>query len=261
MKWSKEAEEAVSRVPFFVRKRVKKKVEEEAESCGVQVVTLDHVNTCQKRFMKNMDQEVKGFQVEGCFGPSGCPNPAIDGQGVAEALEEQLGRRHLRDFLKERVQGPLKMHHEFRVSFSCCPNSCSRPQIVDFGLIGAKHPKITQEDCTQCGACLDACQEGALRLEEGGGKPVINFEKCLDCGQCISVCPTGTLQEDVQGFKILVGGKLGRHPQLGKDLQKIHTKEEMLQVLNHYLDIYQAHCQRGERLGEILNRQAKENQK
>jgi anaerobic sulfite reductase subunit C len=254
MKWTKEAEEAVSRVPFFVRKRVKKKIEEEAENSGAQVVTLDHVNTCQKRFMKNMDQEVKGFQVENCFGTSGCPNPAIDGQGIAETLEEQLSLRNLRSFLKERVQGPLKMHHEFRVSLSCCPNACSRPQIVDFGLIGARHPKITREDCTQCGACREACQEGALQLEEGAERPVINFEKCLDCGQCISVCPSGTLQEDYQGFRILVGGKLGRHPQLGKDLLKIHSKEEMLQVLNHYLCIYQTHCQKGERLGEILNR-------
>jgi anaerobic sulfite reductase subunit C len=254
MKWTKEAEVAVSRVPFFIRKRVKKKVEEEAEKNGDPLVTLDHVNTCQKRFLKNMDEEVKGFQVESCFGPSGCPNPAVDCQGIPEALEQQLLLRDLRTFLKERVQGPLKMHHEFRVSLSCCPNACSRPQIVDFGIIGARRPKITQEACTQCGACFEVCQEQAIRLEGGGEIPAIDFKKCLSCGQCITACPTGTLQEDTQGFRILIGGKLGRHPQLGKDQGKIHAKEEMLTVLNHYLDLYQAHCQKGERLGEILNR-------
>jgi anaerobic sulfite reductase subunit C len=254
MNWTKEAEEAVSRVPFFVRKRVKKKVEEEAERCGDLVVTMDHVNTSQKRFLNNMDQEVKGYQVETCFGPSGCPNQAIDCEGIVQKIEQEILKRDLRAFLKERVTGPLKMHHEFRVSLSCCPNACSRPQIVDFGIIGAKHPKVTEEACTQCRACLEVCKEEAIHLEEGDEGPTLDLEKCLCCGQCITACPSRTLQEDSQGFRILVGGKLGRHPQLGKDLGKIHSKEKMLKVLNHYLDLYKAHCLKGERLGEILNR-------
>lgn len=255
MKWTKEAEEAVSRVPFFVRKKVKKKVEEEAARCRSSQVTLEHVQASQKRFLKEMDQEVKGFQVETCFGPSGCPNRAVGGEGIAQVLEGELTKRDLKSFLKERVQGPLKMHHEFRVSLSCCPNACSRPQIVDFGIMGARRPRITDEACTQCGACVEACQEGAIRLLEAEEKPALDFEKCLFCGQCISACPSGTLQEDSQGFRVLVGGKLGRHPQLGKDLGKIYPKDEMLKVLNYYLDFYRTHCQKGERLGEILDRQ------
>jgi anaerobic sulfite reductase subunit C len=254
MKWSKEAEEAVSRVPFFVRKRVKKKVEEEAERAGSPMVTLQHVQDSKKRFLKDMDQEVKGFQVEICFGPSGCPNQAVECEDIATILEQELVKRDLRSFLKERVQGPLKMHHEFRVSLSCCPNACSRPQIVDFGIIGAKRPKVTEEACTQCGACLEVCKEAAIHLDEATEKPFIDFDKCLSCGQCIPACPTKTLQEDTQGFRVLVGGKLGRHPQLGKELGGIVSQEEMLEVLNHYLDLYQAHTQKGERLGEILNR-------
>jgi anaerobic sulfite reductase subunit C len=254
MKWTKEAEEAVSRVPFFVRKKVKKKVEEEAEKAGSSLVTLDHVQNAQKRFLKDMDQEVKGFQVETCFGPSGCPNRAVDCDGIAREIEKEILKRDLRTFLKKRVQGTLKMHHEFRVSLSCCPNACSRPQIVDFGILGAKRPRVTEEACTRCGACLEACKEGAITLKAEQEFPTIDFEKCLSCGQCITACPTGTLQEDTQGFRVLVGGKLGRHPKLGKDLGKIHSKNEMLDVLNHYLDFYQTHCQKGERLGEILNR-------
>jgi dissimilatory sulfite reductase (desulfoviridin) alpha/beta subunit len=254
MKWSKEADQAVSRVPFFVRKRVRKKVEEEAERTGSRIVTLDHVQNSQKRFLSEMDQEVKGFQVETCFGPSGCPNRAVEGEGIARELEQGLLKRDLKTFLKEKVPGPLKMHHEFRVSLSCCPNACSRPQIVDFGIIGVRRPKITDEPCSQCRACLDVCKEEAVNLEESAESPLIDFDKCLSCGQCISVCPTGTLQEDSQGFRILVGGKLGRHPQLGKDLAKIYSKEEMLRVLNQYLDLYQSRNRRGERLGEILKR-------
>jgi anaerobic sulfite reductase subunit C len=254
MKWSKEADQAVSRVPFFVRKKVRKKVEEEAERTGSPMVTLEHVQNSQKRFLNEMDQEVKGFQVETCFGPSGCPNRAVEGEGIAQELEQELLKRDLKAFLKEKVLGPLKMHHEFRVSLTCCPNACSRPQIVDFGIIGVKHPRISGEPCSQCGACLDVCKEEAIQLGQDSEKPVIDFDRCLSCGQCISVCPTGTLQEDSQGFRVLVGGKLGRHPQLGKDLGKIYSREEMLQVLDQYLDLYRTHCQKGERLGEILKR-------
>jgi anaerobic sulfite reductase subunit C len=254
MKWTKEAEEAVSRVPFFVRKRVRKKVEEEAERVGSPVVALEQVRNSQRLFLNQMDQEVKGFQVENCFGPSGCPHRVVDCEGIAQELEQDLLKRDLKSFLRDRVQGPLKMHHEFRVSLSCCPNACSRPQIVDFGIIGAKHPKVTGEPCNQCRACIDACKEEAVCFEGAQEKPMIDFGKCLSCGQCISSCGTGTLQEDTQGFRVLVGGKLGRHPQLGKDLGKIHSKEELFTVFNEYLDLYQTQNKKGERLGEILNR-------
>jgi len=254
MKWTKEAEEAVSRVPFFIRKRVRKKVEEEAERTGSRMVTLDHVQNSQKRFLKEMEQEVKGYQVETCFGPSGCPNRAVAGEGIAQELEQEILKRDLKSFLKEKVQGPLKMHHEFRVSLSCCPNACSRPQIVDFGIIGARHPRVSGEPCSQCGLCLDACQEEAIHLDKDKEKPVIDFDRCLSCGQCISACPTETIKEDSRGFRVRVGGKLGRHPQLGKDLGKIHSKDELLSILNDYLDLYRTHNKKGERLGEILNR-------
>jgi anaerobic sulfite reductase subunit C len=217
-------------------------------------VTTDHVRNSQKRFLNEMDQEVQGFQVESCFGPSGCPNRAVEGEGLGQELDDLLAKRDLKTFLRERVQGPLKMHHEFRVSLSCCPNACSRPQIVDFGIIGVRHPRITNDPCSQCRACVEVCKEEAIHLSQDEEKPVIDLTRCLSCGQCIAVCPTGTLQEDFQGFQILVGGKLGRHPQLGKDLGRIFSKEELFEQLNRYLDLYQTNNQKGERLGEILNR-------
>jgi anaerobic sulfite reductase subunit C len=254
MKWSKKAEEAVSQIPFFIRKRVKKKVEEEAARCGSPVVTLDHVQTCQQRFLKNMDQEVKGYSVETCFGPTGCPNRAVDCEGIGQELGGELEKRKLKEFLKERIPGPLKMHHEFRVSLSCCPNACSRPQIADFGIIGASRPEVTEEPCNQCRACLEVCPEGAISLTEEAEAPAIDYERCLFCGQCLKVCPAGTLQEGKAGFRVQVGGKLGRHPRLARDLGVIFPKAEMLKKLKAYLDHYQAHNQKGERLGEILNR-------
>ena len=146
------------------------------------------------------------------------------------------------------------MHHEFRVSVSDCPNACSRPQIADVGLVGASEPRVSKEACSRCGECVEVCREGAVSLPEDSPGPVVESRKCLFCGQCIEACPTGTLQEGRQGYRILVGGKLGRHPQLARPLEGIYEREEALAWLDRCLDFYQEHSQRGERLGEILNR-------
>jgi anaerobic sulfite reductase subunit C len=255
MKWSKEAEEAVSRVPFFVRKRVKRRVEEEALRCKAIEVTPKHVFTCQQRFLSRMEEEVKGYQVETCFGPSGCPNRALISEGLAAALERLLSRRDFRSFLRQRVKGPLKMHHEFRISVSDCPNACSRPQIVDIGLIGACVPEITEETCSECGACMEACKENAISVQDG--QPYIDESKCLLCGQCARVCPTGALKEGNKCYRALVGGKLGRHPRLAEELSGIFSQDEVLKIVERCLDLYQERSVRGERLGEIFERMGK----
>lgn len=254
MKWTKEAEKAVARVPFFVRRRVKKRVEDEAGRTGSTHVTLEHVQTCREGFLKNMESEVKGFQVETCFGSTGCPNRAVTTENLADELEAMLARQGLREFLKEKVGGPLKMHHEFRVSVSDCPNACSRPQIVDVGIIGAMRPRMSVASCTECGQCVEICKESAVTVDERGGSPVIDYDKCVFCGQCVGVCPAGTLEKDIEGYRILVGGKLGRHPQLGRELNGVYPHSEVLCIVEQLIDHFKKHNRSGERLGEILNR-------
>jgi anaerobic sulfite reductase subunit C len=254
MRWTKEAEAAISRVPFFVRKRVKKRVEEEAAGCHADEVRMEHVDACQRRFLNNMENEVRGYQVERCFGANGCPNRAVQHDGLVRSLEELLESRHIKGLLKEKVKGPLKMHHEFRVSVSECPNACSRPQIVDVGLIGALRPKLGDGACTECRACVESCRENAVVLNEGAGAPSLDLEKCLSCGQCIRACPEEALQESEAGYRILVGGKLGRHPQLARELEGIFSLEETVKAVENCIDYYLGHNQAGERFGEVLLR-------
>jgi dissimilatory sulfite reductase (desulfoviridin) alpha/beta subunit len=202
--------------------------------------------------MEWMENEIQGYHVETCFGHSGCPNRVATSDDLSQKIEKRLSGRKLKEFLRDKVKGTLKMHHEFRVSISDCPNACSRPQIVDLGLIGAMRPKISDEACTQCGACAEVCREGAISFQNG--TPVLDYTKCFSCGQCLAFCLTGTLQEDIKGYRILLGGKLGRHPQLGRELPGIYGLEDTLELFERCLDNYKENCLEGERFGEVLNR-------
>jgi len=250
VEWSDEALRALDRVPFFVRKRVRARVEEEARARGADLVTAAHLETCRRRFLKRMEDEVKGYRVETCFGPGGCPNRAVVEESLAPELERRLARKDLKGFLLSRVRGPLKMHHEFQVSVSDCPNACSRPQIADIGLIGAREPRITDEACSLCAACVEICREKALSLNDAG--PVLDSGKCLACGQCIEACPTGTLKQGARGYRVLAGGKLGRHPRLASDVGGIFDTDRVLEVVERVVGFYMRYCREGERLGEIL---------
>jgi anaerobic sulfite reductase subunit C len=255
MRWTEAADQAISRAPFFVRKRIRKRVEEEAVRLGAGEVRLEHVEACRRRMLNQMEEEIRGYRVETCFGFNGCPNRAFADPELVEEIERQLAGKNLKSFLKERVGGPLKWHHEFRVSLSACPNACSQPQIVDIGLIGARRPRVGSAPCTGCGACVAMCREGAIVLaEDREWLPSIDRHRCLDCGQCLNVCPAGVLEEDAQGFRVLLGGKLGRHPQLGKELTGIFPPQDFLLILNESLSLYLQHNASGERFGEILHR-------
>lgn len=250
--WSPEAEGEISRIPFFVRARVRRKVEAEARQTGALQVTLEHLQACRQKFLRTMDAEVKGWQLETCLGLQDCPHRAVDPRDLVRDLEELLAGKNLREFLKSRIDGPLKMHHEFRVSLSACPNACSRPQIVDIGLIGSVNPILTQQPCSQCGQCAPACREGAIRLDDTG--PHLDREICLQCGDCLKVCPSGTITAGTTGFQVLLGGKLGRHPQLGKKLPGIRPVREIIPLVESCLHHFMAHHREGQRFGDLLNR-------
>jgi len=250
MHWDADAEAAIQKVPFFVRKRVKRKVEDQVAEKGRTTVTLADVTAAKQRFLTSMDKEVAGFQVASCFGPSGCPNRAVADDGLAAAVETILRQADLRGFLQAQVKGPLKFHHEFRVTIADCPNACSQPQIRDIGIIGACLPDVTGQACNRCEACVTTCHEKAIELAETG--PVIDQAACLACGQCVGACPTGTLAPGRKGYRVQVGGKLGRHPQLARELPGLYAADKVLAIVQACLDQYKAHSRGGQRFGEIL---------
>lgn len=252
MKWTSEAEKAIKKVPFFVRKKVKSRVEQEAQNAGKAVVGLSEVEETRKNYLSNMSSEIKGFQLDACFGAGGCPNRAVDSNRLFKRIEEILEKEDLLQFLKQRVKGNIKFHHELRVTLANCPNACSQPQIKDIGIIGAISPMITDESCTLCEACVRECKEGAVILSSESGGPEIDRQVCLDCGQCIAACPSGTLTEGDKGFRIQLGGKLGRHPVLARELPGIFSEDEVIKILKEAIDFYKGHSKSGERFSELF---------
>lgn len=237
MEWSAEAEKQLSRVPFFVRKRVRAKVEEEAISQGAERVETVHLQSSKQKFMSRLSSEVRGYRVEQCFGPSGCPNRAADSSLLAGEVESLLQKSDVLGFLRKNLgREKVKPHHEFRVSIAECPNACSRPQIFDVGIIGARDPDVRRESCTLCTACVDVCREGAVSLNDSG--PSIDTASCLKCGQCVDMCPAGSIFDARRGFRVQIGGRLGRHPRLAREIPGVLSEKKVLLVLERCTDLF-----------------------
>ena len=156
-------------------------------------------------------------------------------------FEAQLGKR------------PLLAHHRLRVAVAGCPNACSEPQICDFGLIGAAIVGSGAGECTRCNRCAMVCREEAICVGEDGVE--IDPARCVRCGTCAAVCPAEAMAIQDRGYKVILGGKLGRHPRLATTWIPFCSEEEAYQAFEDAIAFWMAHRQNGERLGSIIERE------
>ena len=251
--WTAEAERTLRRVPFFVRHRVRKKVEEEVAAAGRERVSLADLEASKRRHLETLSQAPKGYTVEACFGSSGCDNAVVASAELVLRLEELLEKADLLRFLRSELGERLKLHHQVRVTVADCPNCCSQPQIKDIGIIGQAKVTGKTEECTGCGECETVCEESAIQLKDGllvG----IDEEPCVQCGACARVCPTGALAKTTGNYKVLVGGKLGRHPQLARELASNLDSQQVLDLVERIITFYKSNSAGGERFGALINR-------
>ena len=52
--------------------------------------------------------------------------------------------------------------------------------------------QIDEEKCNGCGACADACHEGAIGMVDGKAK-LLRDDYCDGLGDCLPTCPTGAI--------------------------------------------------------------------
>lgn len=57
----------------------------------------------------------------------------------------------------------------------------------------ADKPVVDADLCTACAACVDACPEGAMYMNDDETLAMVHLDKCSSNGACESVCPTGAI--------------------------------------------------------------------
>ncbi|MEE4113856.1 MAG: sulfite reductase, partial [Desulfobacteraceae bacterium] len=55
-----------------------------------------------------------------------------------------------------------------------------------------------------------------------------------------------------KGYRVLIGGKLGRHPRLARELPGLHDAETVVRMIKDFLDFYKSRSTRGQRFAQLL---------
>ena len=95
----------------------------------------------------------------------------------------KLARIHIEDAWPE-IGG-------IHVCIACPKQSCIEACQED-ALSWDKHVVLLKENCTQCGACVEACPVGGVQVHPASGYPHI-CDTCSGNYSCVNVCPTGAI--------------------------------------------------------------------
>jgi len=283
VQWEPEADEVLQRVPILVRRLVRGKVEKFALECGATRVSAQIVQDAYEKLgpaatrgrrgdpdpteIERLEREMlaakdgkrrtRYYEVDVCAGAVGCPRSVAPVAEVAAALVAEIEAAGFPQYLAEGREGrPILSHHRFKAAVAGCPNACSQPQIRDFGAVGRVEIVIDPDRCNNCGECLTACQEEAIALREEGAQ--IDRARCLGCADCVRVCPTEALSAGRSGYRVLAGGKLGRHPRLADEILPDAVLDEVKSALARALTTLMREGQPGKRLGTIMENQTED---
>ena len=180
--------------------------------------------------------------ITACQGAAICPSGCIDTYTLAKELDARYFGREL--------------PHKFKFGVTGCQNNCLKAEENDVGIKGGMTVECNHDDCIQCGVCVKACREGALRMEDG--KIVIDREKCNNCARCVKSCPTDAWGGE-PGYIVSFGGLFGNKIYKGEQIVPIiRDKETLFRVTDAAISFFEKHANAGERFRLTLERIGKE---
>jgi len=138
-----------------------------------------------------------------------------------------------------------------RIAVSACPNGCTSERLSEIGITGLRMPIRNQGKCTGCGTCANTCKENAIVTVNG--RLTLDTEKCMECGMCIDSCPFQIIRGLGPYYMITVGGRRGRHPQLGRELIRGSSAEKAVEIVNRVVDWIRRNAYSGKNLTDQMD--------
>jgi len=185
----------------------------------------------------------RAFKEAGC---SGSAAPDVD---MPEIISKTLQASDWLKNMQNNASGPLKPHQKLKISLAGCANGCSRPHIHDLGVMGAITPCVDLSLCNGCGICVDECPDRAIFLAQEQAR--VDYGQCLSCGKCLGVCPQEAITAREQGFRVVIGGKLGRRPVLACELEGLFSADEVVHILVQIMDLHEQALEQGKRIRDM----------
>lgn len=145
--------------------------------------------------------------------------------------------------------------HKFKIAVGGCPNNCVKPDLNDVGVIGQRIMKVDYKKCKGCKICQieKACPIKVAKVKNG--LIIINQDECNNCGRCLNKCPFKAFEEYKVGYKVYIGGRWGKKVGRGIPLSHIfETEEETLNVIEKCILLFKDKGISGERFADTISR-------
>lgn len=148
--------------------------------------------------------------------------------------------------------GSVNLPHKFKIAVGGCPNSCIKPSLNDFGIVGQHPPKLHEDLCRGCKKCETFCRMGCMKVVDG--KMQRDTSICNNCGFCVGKCPFQAIYAEEVRYKLYIGGRWGRITRNGTALPGLYTEEQAMDLIERSMLLFRDWGKKGERFAAMIDR-------